>query len=276
MKIRFLNIFPLLVFAASIISCGFSSFCLYLFFRNGADFSIINPSPIAFPSGFQWTNFFRMAFIGRIFLLQIYVFCTSLFLLFLSSRRYLPGVLYLLLFVAGWIFEVPKALVALYGDSLFISDMIMISDLAYFGHYTRMSALLFFTLHEAGMIKQYSSKWQTALFIVFFFIFRFLRFDVSYVNPTGLLHVANMSLVRGFTITCFLFTIIIRSFMLMNSKSRRGEIANLIALILIFIVSNILFLQWQTWELLISFGLLSLLTIRILCNLCRQYRWFTD
>lgn len=275
MKIRFYNLFPIVVFTASVISCVFAGLCFYLFFQGG-NFSIIAANPALFPSGFQWTHFFRMAFIGRIVLLQAYVFCTSLFLLFLCRKRYIPGAFYLLLFVGGWIFEAPKALVPLYGNALFLSDMVFISNLSYFGHYMRMSALLFFTLHEAGMIKQYSSKWQLALFVVFFVIFRFMRLDISYMNPTGLLHVSNMGLVTGFTLACFLFTLIIRFLMLINPNMQRGERIDFFATVLIFIVSNILFLQWDTWELLISVGLLCILTVRILYNLCRQYRWFAD
>lgn len=275
MKIHFYNLFPLLVFMASLISCAFAVLCFYLFLQGG-DFAIIKPNPSIFPTGFQWTSFFRMAFIGRILLLQFYVFCTSLFLLFLCRKRYIPGAFYLLLFVAGWLFEAPKALVPLYGNALFLSDMSFVSNLSYFGHYMRMSALLFFTLHEAGMIKQYSNKWQMALFVVFFVIFRFLRLDVSYMNPTGLLHVSNMGLVSGFTIACFLFTVVIRFLMLINPKMQGGEAIDFLAAILIFVVSNILFLQWETWELFIGLGVLCVLTIRILYNLCRQYRWFVD
>lgn len=275
MRVHFYTLFALTIFLLSSACCVFVGFFVYQF-PTYQEFSILPVNPILFPLDFEWTNFYRFSFLLRLFFLQLYVFLFSLIILFLSLKRYLPGMFYLLLFLFGWLFEAPKAMLLIYGDDIFLTEMIWITYLSCFGQFLRMSALLFFTLHDAGLIKKYSLKWQASLFIVFLVIFSFLQVDVTYIFPTGLLNLANAGLVTGFTIICFIFTVLVRFFMMINPKLHRSDIRNFFATIIVFVVSNILFLRWGIWELFIGLTVLYILTGRLLYDICRQYRWFLD
>lgn len=275
MRIHYHNLFSLFVCFLAICSSTFVAICIFNF-PAYQDFSIIPVNPYTFPHGFEWTRNFRFSFLVRIFLLQFYVFIFTLFLLFMSLKRYLPGVFYLLLFLVGWLFEAPKVLVPLYGKHLFLSDIELITYLSSLGHCLRMSALLFFTLHDCGLIKKYNYKWQAALFIVFLVNFSFLQVDVSYIYPSGLLTLPNAGLVSGFSLLCFIFALIVRFSAINNPKLHRVEVWHFLTTVLLFITSNIIFSQWGNWELYISIGILYLLTGRLLYDIYRQYRWFLD